>query len=275
MNMDRSYWLKQTEEASLFPDIEWSRPENQQLAGKLLIIGGNLYGFAAPAEAYGESLQAGIGVAHALLPDCLKKYVGMIIEHATFAPSTPSGSFSQKALAEWLEQTAWADGILFAGDLGRNSETAILMERFLQKTSQMVTLTRDAADYAIGVPQTIIDRPRSLVVVSLAQLQRLAINSHFDQPVTFGMDMLHLVDWLHGFTNQHALAVVTLHLGTIYVAVGGRVSTTSLKLSSAKQPTNWRLKVASHCAVNWLQNPSKPFEALTSSILISGRELSK
>src|SRR3982750_3265194 len=100
--MERTYWHKQTPEKPLFPDLLWSRPENRAHAGKLLIMGGNAHGFAAPAEAYAESEQAGIGAARVLLPDSLQKTVGRTFAAGEYAPSTPSGSFSQKALAELL-----------------------------------------------------------------------------------------------------------------------------------------------------------------------------
>ena len=51
--MDYSYWKKQSIDAPLFPDIEWSKPENRLQAGKLGIIGGNKLGFAGVAEAFG------------------------------------------------------------------------------------------------------------------------------------------------------------------------------------------------------------------------------
>src|SRR6185369_8603868 len=133
-SMDRDYWLRQEAGKPLFPELEWSRPENRSQAGKLLIIGGNLHGFAAPAEAYAEATKAGIGTARVLLPDAVQKIVGRFLENGEFAPSTPSGSFSQKALNEWLIHSSWADGVLLAGDLGRNSETAIVLEKFLGKS---------------------------------------------------------------------------------------------------------------------------------------------
>src|SRR5438034_11126943 len=109
--MERDYWLRQEAGKPLFPELEWSQPENRTQAGKLLIIGGNLHGFAAPAEAYAEAVKAGIGTARVLLPDALQKTVGRVLENGAFASSTPaSGSFSQKALGERLTDAAWADG---------------------------------------------------------------------------------------------------------------------------------------------------------------------
>ncbi len=142
--MDKNFWLKQGSEP-LFPDLLWSRPENKKQAGKLLIIGGNVHGFAAAGEAYAEASKAGIGTARVLLPDSLQKTVGRVFEAGEYAPSTPSGSFSQKALAELLDRANWSDGVLLAGDLGRNSETAILIEHFTEKYQGQLTFTKDAA----------------------------------------------------------------------------------------------------------------------------------
>ena len=41
------YWHKQTAENPLYEDVLWARPENKHGAGKLLVVGGNLHGFAA------------------------------------------------------------------------------------------------------------------------------------------------------------------------------------------------------------------------------------
>ena len=59
--------------APLFPDVEWSRPEQRTMRGRLGIIGGNKLGFAGVAEAYTTALQAGAGEVRVLLPDILKK----------------------------------------------------------------------------------------------------------------------------------------------------------------------------------------------------------
>lgn len=260
--MERDYWLRQKSGEPLFPELVWSRPENRQQAGKLLVVGGNLHGFAAPAEAYAAAVKAGVGTARVLLPDAVQKIVGRVLENGEFAPSGPSGSFSQKALNDWLAHANWADGVLLAGDLGRNSETAILIEKFLSKSPAAVTLTKDAIDYAVSAPQTVLDRPDTLLVLSLSQLQRLAIASRYPEAITFGMDMLHLVEWLHDFTAKHRVSIVVKHLDSLYVAVEGRVSTTKLN----KDLQIWRVTTAAKAAVWRLQNPTKPFEALTTAV---------
>lgn len=260
--MKPQYWVTQTKDKPLFPELEWSRPENRSAAGKLLIIGGNAHGFAAPAEAYAAAVKAGIGTARVLLPDAVRKIVGRFLENGEFAPSTPSGSFSQKALDEFLLQASWADAVLFAGDLGRNSETAILLEKFLQKSPLVVALTKDAVDYATSSPQAVLGRQKTLLVLSLSQLQRLGIAAKFTKPISFSMDLFRLSEWLHDFTLDHTPYIVVKHLDHIIVAVEGRVSSTSLD----ENKQLWRVETAAKASVWWLQNPQKPFESITTSI---------
>jgi hypothetical protein len=260
--MDRAYWHKQTKDQPLFPDMLWSRPENKQFAGKLLIVGGNAHGFAAPAEAYGESLKAGIGSVRVLLPDVLQKTVGKLFPAAEFAPSNPSGGFAKQALGEVLAVAEWADGILLAGDFGRNSETAILLETLLEKYTGQLTVTKDAVDYFTSSPQELLRRPATTLVLSFAQLQKLAVQASFQKAFTFNIDLLRLVDLLHEFTELHTVNIVTKHLNNIFVAAGGQVSSTKLE----KDLPIWRVKASAHASVWWLQNSTKVFEALTVSI---------
>ena len=258
---DQRFWYKQAPGQPLFPDLLWSRPENRSQAGKLLIIGGNGFGFAAPAEAYGEANKAGIGVAHVLLPDALRRTVGKVLEAGDFAPSTPSGSFSQKALAELLTQSQWADGVLAAGDMGRNSETAVLLEKFIESYHGQLTITKDAADYFTAAPQNLLKRPETTLVISFAQLQKLAVNGKFSRVFTFDIGIIKLVELLHDFTEAFPVNIIVKHLENIFVAVNGTVSSTKL----AEDQEIWRVRTAAHASVWWLQNPNKPFEALTCS----------
>jgi hypothetical protein len=261
--MTPDYWHKQTAGKPLHPDMLWSRPENRLLAGKLLIIGGNAQGFAAVGEAYTAATRAGIGVARMYLPDVLHKVLGRSFEAGEFGPSTPSGSFSQRGLAEGLAMANWADAVLLAGDLGRNSETAILLEKFTTKYTGQLTITRDAAEYCISTPSGCFDRPDTCFVVSLAQLQKLAIQARFTTAFTFEMDILRFLDALHVFTLAHPIAIVVKHLGNIFVAFDGQVSSTK----SDDEDKVWRARTAAACATWWLQNPAKTFAALSTALV--------
>jgi hypothetical protein len=260
--MAATYWLKQTADKPLFPDLQWSRPENKLHAGKLLIIGGNQFGFAAPAEAYQASNDAGVGTAKVLLPNTLQKTIGSLIA-AEFAASTPSGSFARDALGICLDLASWSDGVLLAGDLGRNSETAILLESFFRKYSGQLTITKDALEYTYPLADLLLARLETTLVLSLSQLQKLARAAHSTTAVTFSMDFLQLLEFLHAFTLTHPANIITKHLDNIFVASGGQVSTT--KLTEGKPI--WRIATASSAAVWWLQHPNQPFEALTTSVI--------
>ncbi len=194
--MDQSYWLKQTDTA-LFPELEWSRPENKNQAGKLLIIGGNIHGFAAPAEAYGLADTAGAGSIRVMLPESLRKAVGKLFPAAEFAPSTPSGSFAAQALAELLDASLWADSVFLPGDISRNSETTVLLENFLEKYDRPVTLTKDAADIFCQQPLSILHRPDTLLVLAMGQLRKLGSEAHFPRAFTSEMGLVQLVDALY------------------------------------------------------------------------------
>lgn len=262
----RDYWHRQGSEP-LYPDLLWSRPENRQYAGKLLIVGGHAHGFNAPAEAFAEAEKAGIGVARVMLPDHLRSQLVNIqgpVPSTEFAPSTPSGSFAGKALAELLAAGAWADGVLLAGDLGRNSETAIVLEKLVSKHQGALILTKDAVDYFLNNANLVFNRPNTCVVATIAQLQKLAINAKFTTAFTFSMDLLQLVDSLHELTQQFKVSIVVKHLENIFVAFGGRVSTTK---TSTGLEDSWRVSTAAHASVWLIQNPSKQFEALTTSLV--------
>ncbi len=112
-------------------------------------------------------------------------------------------------------------------------------------------------------PAVLIGRPETLLVLNLAQLQKLATSIRFATAFTFNMDFLRLIDALHEFTNQNQTAIILKHLNTIFVAVNGQVSTTKLK----PDPEIWRVKTAAHASVWWLQNPTKIYDALTTSVI--------
>lgn len=263
--MNRDYWFKQTVTSPLFPELIWSRPENRQLAGKLLIIGGNLHSFASPAKVFHEALIAGVGFARVLLPDAIKTLFGSRpnVMDMEFAPSTPSGSFAISALENFISLSQWADGVLLAGDIGQNSETTVLLEKFISKYSGQLTMAGDSIDCLTNAFLQILQRDQTTLVLSLAQLQRLVMQVHFTKPITSTMDLLRLVEALHEFTDIYPINIVVKYDQTTLVAVNKQVSSTKLT------DNDWEVKTAALVAVWWLQNPDQTFKAL-SSCLITG-----
>lgn len=261
--MSSLYWYKQSPDTPLFPDLLWSRPENKQQAGKLLIIGGNSFGFAAVGEAYKCATEAGAGLTRVLLPLAVKRVAGGVLPDVEFGASTPSGSFAKAALGEWLEQAAWADSVLLAGDLGRNSETAQLLEAFTQKYAGQLVITQDAVDYFRKHAAQLLNRPETCVVLSFEQLQKLAADAKFPKAFTFSQGLVGTVETLHEFTTEFGTHIVTKLEDTLIVASRGQVSTTKTETDH----DIWRVRVAAHASVWWLQNPDKAFEALTTAIV--------
>lgn len=258
--MDYSYWQKQSANKPLFPDLLWSRPENRRFAGKLLIIGGNVHSFSAPAEAYTYAEKAGIGSVRIVLPDALQKTVGAIVPEAEFAPSTPSGSFARSALETALSAAIWADGVLITGDVGHNSETTILLESFLKKYTGQATITGDALDAFIQSPEALQKRANTTIISGFKQLQQIITNTPDTAVITSTMDLVQLIEVLHDHTLENVYTVVCDAGDVIIVADNGNISTTPHKTSTPFT------KLAASCATWWLQNPSKTFHALTTGV---------
>ena len=260
--MDHTYWHRQLPGKPLFPDIEWSKPERRDQAGKLLVVGGNKLGFAAVADAYQTGLAAGIGEVKVLLPDCLKKAVPATLLDVIFAACTPSGGLSKDALPELRAAALWADGVLLVGDASRGSETALAYEEFIRGYTGPLSVTRDAIDLVKNDPGLLAERPDTLLVASFAQVQKLFQGLYYPKVLTFGMQLLQLVEALHKFTVTYPCTLVTLHKDTLVVAHGGEVVTQPWTEPMAI----WRGSVATEATAYWLWNRADVLKAVSSSV---------
>lgn len=261
--MDYSYWKKQSATEPLYPDIEWSKPENRAFAGKLGIVGGNKLGFAGVAEAYSIAKDAGVGEIRVLLPDVLRRTIPTSITDALFAPTNPSGSLNKDAAAEMANLSNWATGVLLIGDAGRSSETAILYEQFIQNYTGQLVITRDAVDLVKNSAQSLVDRPNTLLVVSFAQLQKLFQSVYYPKVLTFSMQLTNLVEALHKFTISYPVSIAVLHKDHFLIASDGEVVTTEWTNAMAI----WRGSVAARAAVYWLWNPQKTLASVATSLI--------
>lgn len=260
--MQHTYWQKQTPKKPLFPDIEWNKPERRDQSGKMLIIGGNKLGFAAVAESYQLAYEAGVRQVKVVLPDCLKKTIATHIPDALFAPCTPSGGLSKDALPELLAAASWAEQVLLIGDAGRNSETAVVYEQFIQQCAAPLTLTRDAVDLVKNDAHLLVERPNTLLVISFAQAQKLFQSVYYPKMLVFSMQLMQLVEALHKFTSTYPVTIMTLHKDTMIIASNGEVVTQAWDTPMAI----WRGHVATEAACYWLWNPAEPLEASASSL---------
>lgn len=264
--MADTYWKKQTTNKPLYPDIEWNKPEQRSQAGRLGVIGGNKLGFAGVAEAYSTALSNGVGEVRVLLPDVLRKTIPPVMTDVIFGATNPSGSLASDAAAEMRAVGDWASGVLLIGDAGRNSETAILYENFLQDYAGPLTITRDAVDLIKNSSMTVVERPDTLLVVSFAQLQKLFQNVYYPKVLTFSMQLAQLVEALHKFTITYPCAIMVLHQDYLIIAVNGDVTTTEWQNPMAI----WRGSVATNAASYWLWNRTKTLESATASLVTTG-----
>ena len=259
--MDTTHWYKQGSKP-IFDELLWSKPENKRFAGKLLIIGGNAHGMLAPANAFSLASKTGIGQTKVLLPDVLAKTVGATLDNTHYGATNKSGSFAKNALNDWLDYSGWADCVLLAGDFGRNSETAIALERFMKLSNAQIVITHDAIDELYNVAAAVLERPQTTLVASLGQLQKLTAEAKYPQPLKYEFTIQQMVDLLQHLTTKFPVNIILRHNDVYVCASNGQVSTTS----SPKEQGIWRIETAAIASVWLAQNPTKNFEALTTAI---------
>lgn len=257
-----SYWQRQTPGTPLFPDVEWTQPEQRNRAGKLGIIGGNKLGFLAVAEAYTEATKSSTGVVRVLLPDVLRKSIPPAMTDVIFGATNLSGSLAKDASTELHAIGEWADGVLLIGDAGRSSETAILYESFVSEYTGQLTVTRDAVDLLKNTTNALIERPHTTLVVSFAQLQKIFQAVYYPKMLTFSMQLAQLVEALHKFTITYPVCIVVQHNDTILVAHEGRVVTQPWENTMMI----WRGVVAAQIAATLLWDPAHPLEQASFAI---------
>lgn len=260
--MLHEYWLRQENDAPLYPDIEWSKPEQKNLAGKLAILGGNRLGFVAVSTAYQEALDIGAGQVRIILPDVLKKSLPATILDAIYVPSNPSGGMSREAQAQVLAAIDWSDHVLLVGDAGRNSETAMIYESLLS-TSVSLTITRDAFDLLRSAATQLVAREHTTLVLSFAQLQKLFQAVYYPKMLSFSMQLSLLVESLHKFTITYPIILVTYHQNQLVIAHNGTVITQNFD----DPMLIWRGSVATKAACYQMWSSKRPFEAIAASIL--------
>ncbi len=260
--MQLDYWRQQKPTEPLFPDIEWSKPEQKANAGRLGIIGGNKLGFAGVAEAYSVAYATGAGNVRVLLPDCLKRAIPASWVDVAMAPCTTSGGLAKNALPDVMALASWSTMLLLIGDAGRNSETAILYESLLRNSDRPIVITRDAIDLVKNAPEMLVSRPNTLLVLSFAQLQKLFQAVYYPKVLTFSMQLLQLVEAVHKFTITYPITLTVLHKDTIIVAHGGQVTTTPW----GSPMLIWRGTTATKAAAYWGWDSAHPLESITASV---------
>ena len=260
-----SYWQKQLKKP-IFTDIDTEKPEQKQFAGHLLIIGGNSSAFFAPATATAKAQEQGIATVRTILPDSLKKKIPPTPE-IIFAPSSPSGGFSQAASPFLLSAAAGADFNLIIGDLGKNAETATTLADFLRQTIKPTLLTRDAIDLLTPDAAQWTTHPSLTLLATLPQLQKIFRTIYYPKVLTLSMPLTQLIETLHKFTLSYPIIVLTFHQNQLILAGQGSVITTELASTPFSPITLYSGDLATRIARLQIWNPQKKLGATSMALL--------
>lgn len=242
----------------LFPNIIWSRPETKQGAGKLLIIGGQAHEFLHVAESYAAAEKAGAGTIRVVMPDSTQKITRML-PNIEYAPSNNSGSFARIALAELLDAALWSDGVLLGGDIGRNSETSLMLESFISKYDGLLVISANALSSITMPLSELIERPRTVLSITITDLQKLGIAIGLERPVTSTIGNVELAQILKELSSVYPAAFAVIKDASIWTCLNGEVALT--KNSESKSAVEF----AAQSAVWSIQNPAKLYEAFTTA----------
>lgn len=265
------YWQVQSEKL-LFPEIEWGKPEQKTQAGKILIVGGGAGNFRSLALAYDTAHKTGAGQVRVLAPESLRKTLKVEKNtDVTFAPSNTSGGFSSEALSDLKAGEAWADLILFIGDTNKNSETAILFEKFLLETTKPTVLTRDAIDILLNSFGELLLNQNLTIIASFAQLQKIFQAVFYPKVLTFSMRLPQLVENLHKFTLTFPSQIITFHAESLIAAKTGTVFSIPANSPVTKGRVSpiriWNGEIPTKIAVWQMWNSQKTAEAAITGVV--------
>jgi NAD(P)H-hydrate repair Nnr-like enzyme with NAD(P)H-hydrate dehydratase domain len=264
--MANTQWLSLEQANQIHDKLTWSKPTSALSSGKLAIVGGSSSGFVEIGKAYTDASNAGAGTIRIILPDNLSKQVptqGLF--EVYFAPSNPYGSFKKLAVELLVEQASWSDMTLFAGGIGRNSETPIVLETVLIKNQGWAAVTGDCLDAFIHTPSVIFDRKQSLVVAKLGQLQAIWPKLYKDlPPPTHQLPLKKVSELLFEAGKRSETIIITNYAETVIATDGQHVFTLKQK------DKIWALKTATYTAVSIMQNLTQPFEACISALMDIG-----
>lgn len=249
-------YLKQTDQP-LFPKILWNRPLRSSGAGRLLLPGGHPGHFSVIQAVYQIAKAAGIGQCTLALPDSLRALLAEIPD-SRFLPSTPAGSLGNGALGELLRMAGDSDALALGADLSNSSETSILAEALVTRSAEArVVAFGDAFTSMKHNLKALIDRPNTLIVATMPQIFVLSEAAGVPIRIKSG-DVTNKIEIMQELA-QASKADYALVSRELIVAAEGKISlTTSVSAMDFFLPAAIGLT-----SVFWIQNPSKPFEALT------------
>ena len=247
-------WQSQKDEP-LFPDVIWSRPETKKGRGKLLIIGGSAGAMSNVASSFTIAQQSGAGTIYLLVPDSLEKLTKHIPE-IEYAPSNQSGSFARNSLDKFIDMSRNVEGVLFAGDIGKNSETSLMLESFLNKYQGLVFIdSKSLESFTINF-EDLLSRGQTVLFTDFSQLQNIGKQLKLEIPFTSDMGRKNFAEALHQISSKFSTILVCEITNNIWVAHGQEIIDADKKSFQSTKATVWGI-----------QQPTKLPEAIVSSFL--------
>ena len=291
------YWQKQTAKDPRYPDVRWNLPE--RATGSLSIVGGSSHGFQAVVRA-GEFASANLPLAHVqlVLPSSLEKILAnagaagsatggknttggrnavssrsttsnknvassKLAPQLLFAPATPAGTLAKSSTL--TQQNA--DAVLLIGDLSKNAETAEAMSALCRAYAGPLVIARDSLDLLTTNASSLVMRPHTTLVASLAQLQKLFRALYYPKMLLLTAPLMSVVEALHKFTLSYPVTLLTLHEGQILTAAGGEVVSTPLGDTDYSPLGLWNGELATRVAAYQIFCPGQELAATTAAIL--------
>ena len=136
-----------------------------------------------------------------------------------------------------------------------------MAEQFIQQYQGQLTITQDSLDAFRTRPQELFERSATTVVASFAQLQKMWPKITKDgRVIRYGNSLTKNIDIMQATARKMPVNIITKQHDDLIVLAAGQISTT------VNKEEIWRVTTAAKAAVWWLQNPNKPFEALTTAV---------
>lgn len=246
------FWTRQDQPPT---DLLWNLPE--QKAGTLQIIGGNSSSFATEIKLTEFLNSTNLKTVRLILPDSLKTKLPPL-ENLTFAPSTDSGSFAKSK--ELVAAGQSADATLIAGDLSKNSATAIAISETIKESTGPIILARDAIDLVATEMPALLEQPNLIILATFAQLQKIFRVALYPKMLLLSMPLIQAVETLHKFTLSYPCTIFTFHQEQLIIAHGGEVTTILIKNTGYSPISFISGELAAKISALSVWTPNQPYQ---------------
>ena len=180
-----------------------------------------------------------------------------------FAPTTPAGTLAKSSTL--TQQNA--DAVLLIGDLSKNAETAEAMSALCRAYAGPLVIARDSLDLLTTNVSSLVMRPHTTLVASLAQLQKLFRALYYPKMLLLTAPLMSVVEALHKFTLSYPVTLLTMHEGQILTAAGGEVVSTPLGDTNYSPLGLWNGELATRVVAYQIFCPEQELAATTAAIL--------